>query len=349
MIKYRIFFRRYNFVRCLLLPAFFSIPFIPGDIYQQDPRLKTKKAIEKAGNFLQHIQRADGAICDTANPLFDSWETILAATALFNINPDTNAHVFKRSLSFLRMNENPDKLICHNQKCRAGYCLETTSLYFSLLLKTGDRANVQERLKKIISFQNETGEWEIGNPDVREQKDFPSVTAFVLAILGEAGKEPVLNEQAYDWLLGKQHNEGHWGYGWEYYGCPAYTLWASMKALKYNNSPAAISAKEKAIQYISSRQQENGSWHFIEPKYQKQTSPVLQTTFMLLALQEAGAGNWTVLNKGVNFLLQQQTENGNWDGGYFPIPSAQYIKEEYVLATSLAILVLITHLETGTD
>lgn len=347
MINYSFLFYRYKGISSLLLAVliFISISFIPGNVDRQFSEIEIKRAVKRAGIFLQNIQRKDGAICDTLNPLFNSWETILAATALLEIKADATDPVLQRSLSFLQLNENPDRLICHNQKCRMGYCLETSSLYFSLLLKTGDSAAVQERLKKIIPLQKNTGEWDIGNPDVRELKNFPSVTAFVLTLLCEAGKKTILMKPGYDWLLARQNDEGHWGYGWEYYGCPAYALWAAMKALKHIESPAAIVAKEKAVHYINSRQEENGSWLFIEPRYQKQTSSALQTTLMLLALQEAGEKGNPGIIKGVNFLLQQQTIKGNWDGGYFPVPSNQYTKEEYVLATSLAIIVLTSQLK----
>lgn len=46
------------------------------------------------------------------------------------------------------------------------------------------------------------------------------------------------------------------------------------------------------------------------------------------------------LGRGVDFLLQAQTPNGSWDGGYFPIPHARYEKREYLFATAMALRVL---------
>ena len=242
----------------------------------------------------------------------------------------------------MQNNENKEGLICHNQKCRNGYCLETTSVYYELLQLTGK--NKKTGLQKIISLQQKTGQWEIGNPDVQEQKDFPSVTAFVLAILQDANVEPVYKKEAMRWILNKQTKQGDWGLAWEYYGCPAYALWPLMRVLKHENSTTEKIAKEKAVAYICSAQNADGSWFYSNPSLQKQTSPELQTALMLAALQQAGIKNRSVIVKGIDFLLHSQQEEGNWNGGFFPIPEKRYSKQEYVFATAMAAEVLNNYL-----
>lgn len=291
---------------------------------------------EKAIGFLKTIQRNDGAICDTVNRLFDTWETILAVSAIYRSNPDTNFPAVKNGLFFLASNENSDGLICHNQKCKKAYCLETSAVYFNLLNLTGKNKNVKNGLKKISTLQKQTGEWDIGNPDVIVQKDFPSVTAFVLNILNSAGVEPVYKKEAINWLLKKQTKNGDWSFAWEYYGCPAYALWPIMKVLQNENTNEAGVVKDKAITYILATQNNDGSWFYNNPGLQKQTTAALQTTLMLSALQNAGLKNSEVILKGIHFLIKTQQKNGNWDGGFFPIPEKRYNKQEYVFATALA-------------
>jgi squalene cyclase len=298
---------------------------------------KIRQAQQKGMEFLKHIQRNDGAICDTVNPLFETWETILAVTAIYKSGPDTNLPAIKSGLSFLMSNENNDGLICHNQKCKKSYCLETTAVYFNLLQLTGKGEKIITGLKKIASLQKKSGEWDIGNPDVTIQKDFPSVTGFVLNLLQSAGVDPVYKKEAISWLLQKQIKQGDWGSAWEYYGCPAYALWPVMKVLQNENTNEAKLAKDKAVAFILAAQNENGSWFYKDASFQKQTSAELQTALILSALQNAGIKNSEVILKGINFLVNAQQKNGSWDGGYFPIPEKRYTKQEYVFATALAV------------
>ena len=222
----------------------------------EDIRLAQQKGI----NFLKRIQRNNGAICDTVNPLFETWETILAVTAIYRHSPDTNLLSVKNGLVFLKSNENDEGLICHNQKCNKTYCLETTAVYFNLLMLTGKNEKVLNGTKKITVLQKQTGEWDIGNPDVTIQKNFPSVTAFLLNLLQDAGVEPAYKKEAINWLLKKQTAQGDWGKDWEYYGCAGYALWPVIKVLQNENTKEAKLAKEKAIAFILATQNSNGGW-----------------------------------------------------------------------------------------
>jgi len=315
----------------LLLLLFTCVTFVSAQ--EKGRRALIKDALGKSRSFLAHIQRADGAICDTTNPLFDIWETALAATSLYEIKQDTTQSTLNKALTFLRENENPSGLICHNKKCRTGYCLETTSVYYLLLFDIGEKEKVRKGAEAIAAMQKPTGQWAIGNPDVREQKEFPSVTAFVLNMLSKAGVEPPYKKEAYQGLTGKQTMDGDWGHAWEYYNSPAYALWPMMKALN-NNTPG----KEKALHYICSQQQKDGSWFLHDSS--RSISPELQTALMLSALYNAGFKDKDVIDKGINFLLAKQNDKGFWDGGYFPIPADRYIKKEYVFATALSMSVL---------
>ena len=108
---------------CHLFPSLLS-----NNGYNKEQEIKI--ALAKATRFLSDIQRPDGAICDTVNSLFDTWETVLAATALYEIQGDTNHLILQKALAYLRRHENQAGLICHNKKCQSAYCLETTALYF---------------------------------------------------------------------------------------------------------------------------------------------------------------------------------------------------------------------------
>lgn len=299
-----------------------------------------KQAREKALFFLKSIQRTDGAICDTVNPLFETWETIMAVSAIYKHHPDTNNRVIRKGLTFLTNYEGKDGLLCHNRKCKEQYCLETTAVYFNLLLLIGQQEKVITGVKKIAALQKPTGEWDIGNPDVMFQKDFASVTAFVLNLLHKAGVEPVNKKKAVNWLLKKQAPEGDWGASWEYYGCRGYAFWPVLKLLHHENTTETRLAADKAISYIISTQNNDGSWFYTDSLSPKQVSAELQTALMLASLQEAGMKNHRAVLKGIIFLVNSQQKKGNWNGGFFPIPEKKYNKEEYVFATALVADVL---------
>lgn len=335
----------------ILIVVFSLMAILPGNLsfkIKENPgHEKERIAWKKAVRFLQDVQLHDGAIRDSINPLFETWETILAAKAIFQFDPDTNSVALKNAMRFLFANENDGGLICHNQKCKRGYCLETTSVYFDLLQQTGK--NKKDVMQTIAALQKATGEWEIGNPDVREQKDFPSVTAFVVNMLRDAGISTANKDRALTWILSKQTRQGNWGLAWEYYGCPAYALWPIMKMLKGESSDAAKQAKEKAVAFILSTQLPDGSWLYHDPSVLRQTSAELQTALMLAALQGSGVNDQYAIEKGVAFLLDKQEPKGNWNGGYFPLPGKRYFKQEYIFATAMAADVLYHHLQKKGD
>lgn len=285
-------------------------------------------AIALGRAFLIRSQASSGAISDPNNPLFDVWETIEAAIALRETG-DSTEPALQRALAFLRANENPSGLVCHNQKCRAQHCLETSAEYLLLL---GPPA-AATRAAAISAMQNDDGSWAIGNPDVREQPEFPSVTAFVIGALEASGV--AASKKAHAWLLSAQNAEGHFGSAWEYYATPAYALWPAMRALEDHDALARAEA------YIRGAQLDDGGWYHRDPSRPKWASKELQTALMLSALRYGDRErNRATVERGVQFLLRAQRADGSWDGGDFPIASVRYQKKEHIFATARALSVL---------
>jgi prenyltransferase beta subunit len=306
--------------------------------YSQQPATdKLQRVINNGALFLKNIQRSDGAICDTTNALFDVWETIIAATAIYDLTKDTNDLAFKKAISFIRLNQNSNGLICHNQKCKKEYCLETSAVYFLLLIKTGHLKTVKARLKIIDTFQNKLGYWEIGNPDVTEKKDFPSVTGFILSVYTAAGVTPPNEKKSYDWLIRQQNTEGNWGKAWEYYNCPAYATWAIKPGLSKNLT--LKKAFKKMNDYLLATQKKDGSWFYTDTLFDKGPSAELQTALSLQSFNRS-ANNETAIKRAIEFLCAAQKQDGAWDGGSFPIKNKRYSKKEYVLSTALSMIAI---------
>jgi len=326
------------------------LSFFRGPDFYSEKGIKIEQinsAIQKGKKFLQNIQRYDGAICDTINPLFETWETVLVAEALYQTRSNHDEQAFLKAMTFLKHNENNDGLLCHNKKCSKAYCIETTSVYFQLLSAMGESGKVQKSILKIVSLQQKTGQWIVGNPDVHENKDFASVTAFALNCLHQASVKAPNIDQSLSWLLKKQTPEGDWGSSWEYYGITGYALWPIMQTLHDHSSKEVETSMKKAVRYILSHQLEDGSWkHKNSTGHTKQPSEELQTALMLSALAYEGHNNHQEsFARGIDFLLKQQLKNGAWDGGYFPIESVRYEKKEYIFATSRILCLMNRYLD----
>ncbi|MES2557531.1 MAG: prenyltransferase/squalene oxidase repeat-containing protein [Bacteroidota bacterium] len=301
-------------------------------------------ATDRATIFLKQAQTESGAINDSTNTLFSIWETILVADALLaSDNISASDTTVQRAVKWLQSSENAQQLICHNAECAQSYCIETSSLYVQLLANMSSSDEQQSRLTTINDLQEKNGSWEVGNPDVYFKTGFPSVTGFVLNLFDELHFKSSGIDSAYRFLIISQLENGSWGQGWEYYGCPGYALWQCLPAIKRCSYGKQTFEKGKA--YILSTQLPNGSWYAPEYEGSNHVSAELQTAFMLSCLQEeTDERSQIAFHKGISFLLEKQLPNGAWEGGLFPIPSDRYKKREYLITTALTYKLLIATL-----
>ncbi len=303
-----------------------------------------KQSIKKAEYFLVHLQQTNGLISDTVNPLFDLWETTLAANALYYNGEDsstkksvTKAYTALIGLSGIDANKH---LICHNTKCKASYCIETSAFFQVFETNYKKKIKATAGVLQLKNLQKPSGEWEVGNPDVQMEKTFPSVTAFALWSLETNKLKPKYEKEAYAFLVSKQKTDGSFGQTWEYYNTPAYALWIILTLKQFKKEYPKECAK--AYQYIFNSQNGDGSWYYKDSSNLKNTSAELQTSLMLLSLLNAEKSSVasSSVTKAIHFLLTHQASNGSWEGGYFPINNARYQKKEYVMATAQALLAL---------
>ncbi|MDH4473346.1 MAG: prenyltransferase/squalene oxidase repeat-containing protein [Fluviicola sp.] len=313
----------------------------------------TKNALivssEKASTFLKQAQTESGSINDSTNTLFSIWETILVADALLDQFPATDSTI-QRAITWLQSLETEQGLVCHNVKCSRNYCIETSALYIRLLarLQSTDSLSLLQRLKTIEQLQEKNGSWKVGNPDVLDKTDFPSVTGFVLNLYSALHFNSSRKLDAELFLISSQLENGSWGQTWEYYNCPGYALWQCLPSIK--KCPSGAITFEKAKAFILKSQLENGSWYVAENEQTNHVSAELQTAFMLSCLQEeADELSQKAFYKGISFLLSKQLSNGSWEGGFFPIPNERYKKREYLITTALTLKLMIAAQNTFRD
>lgn len=306
-----------------------------------------KQAMDGGVIFLESIQRPDGAICDSVNPLFETWETVEAATALYAFYQDTAQPSITRALAYLRSQENAAGMLCHNRKCREAYCLETTAEYYILLADIHGPDFIKPRMDTLKRLQRPDGHWDIGNPDVRQDTAFPSVTAFVLGAFAAAEVAPRDRKAAFNWLIAQQDSTGGWGQSWEYYGTEAYALWPCLQALRgFQSGPNRKStgnAREK-VEALLNKITMVGN---VEKKDSTSVSEALNFGLMLGTIDDWNSHSiYGASRSALKRLMKQQRPDGSWDGGQFPIPSARYKKEEYVFATARIVIAFIHYMES---
>lgn len=295
-------------------------------------------ALERARDWLVSRQRADGAIADAANPLFETWETVIAARALATGRGDRDVAATRAALDFLARQQNVQGLLCHNRRCREATCVETSAEYLQLLIDVGQTPRARDLWPALLAHQQSDGRFLVGNPDVRERRDFASVTAFVLAVGNRLGEHGPAMRRADDWLRRARTPQGDFGSAWEYYGTPAYALWPAARAWSGRAASARLS-RRSLLDRARTTQHDDGRWSFQRADDVHQVSDALETALMLLAVRESAAPA-SLASPARRALLKLQQADGHWEGGWFPVPSDTYEKREDVFATAIAILAL---------
>jgi squalene cyclase len=303
-------------------------------------------AILRAEEFLIRHQRPDGAIADARNPLFDTWETVWAAYALSYAEGDSAKLALQAALDYLKSQTNESGLICHNMRCRSQYCIETSAAY-ALLLGRMKSPEVEAVQTAIWQKRHIQGYWEIGNPDVRIQRKYPSVTGFAFWALASNPIYKDSTKKAGEFILNTQNPNGSWGATWEYYGTDAYGIWACGEALLAIDNPSRTvqESLERAAKFICDRQLETGGWDFKLPNLKRSPSDELITALVLNFLSDKNGPEIAFREKAVQFLLNTQNRDGGWNGGFFPVPKERYEKREDLFATAMALIALRKELE----
>ncbi|MFN5982347.1 MAG: prenyltransferase/squalene oxidase repeat-containing protein [Fluviicola sp.] len=313
---------------------FLASPFL---IHSQVRLNDLKIQLQKAEKFLYEQQNKEGFFQDSTNALFNVWESIICMKAL---SIDMTSSQFKTNgslnkvFSWLKANSNSNGLICHNDKCKSSFCLETSALFLELQSKFEPEISQKRQFELIDSLQKNNGSWDVVNPDVQFDLDYPSVTAFLLNLNFNLNREFEGKEKAYDFLIHNLNPTDFWGSSWEYYGSPSYAIWQALPALSHEKSYQKT--VDSLAQKISALQLENGSWDFQKNRSIHCISVELETAFILNALIRLNKKDLLpIIEKGISYLQKQQNSQGAWNGGYFPIPNQRYKKAEYLVCTAL--------------
>jgi squalene-hopene/tetraprenyl-beta-curcumene cyclase len=158
--------------------------------------------------------------------------------------------------------------------------------------------------------------------DFGELIDPPSadVTAHVVEMLAARGRDRRVIERGVAWLRGAQEPDGSWFGRWG--ANHVYGTGAVLPALAAAGVAGADPAVRRAVAWLESHQNDDGGWgedlrSYRDPSYRgRGHSTASQTAWALLGLLAAD-GESLAIERGVDFLVDTQREDGSWDEPWF--------------------------------
>ena len=197
---------------------------------------------------------------------------------------------------------------------------------------------ISRGLEWLLGMQSKNGGWgafdrdntkvflrEIPFADFGELLDPPSVdvTAHIVECLGRLGYRPGFAplDRALRYMFREQEEDGSWYGRWGVNHI--YGTGAVLPALRAIGFPMGDPRVKKAVDWLLSRQNEDGGWGEAIESYHKRElrgrgpSTASQTAWALLALIAAGEAESEAVQRGVEYLIATQQEDGTWDEPYF--------------------------------
>ena len=233
--------------------------------------------------------------------------------------------------------------------CTAEGLSATLAIHDSGLVKPIiDDKRIKEAVDIILSYQNQDGGWatyeltrapkwlEKLNPsevfaDIMIDYSWTECTAAcVISLMDIQADYPDYKnseihkaiEEGLQFILKQQKPDGSWYGGWAV--CFTYATWFAVEALSkakgkgYFNDAALMASTNKACAFLVTKQKTDGGWGETFESCSKlvyteaDMSQVINSAWALLTLMIAGFNDKKVIEKGVDVLLNRQTDIGDW-------------------------------------
>lgn len=218
--------------------------------------------------------------------------------------------------------------------------VDDTGMVLMSLLRAGvhdkqhKRKRINQALNWVLGMQNPDGSWgafDIGNNYEYLNKipfadhgalvdpgtaDLTARAVELLAMLGYDATFPPVR-RALEFLEQDQEENGSWYGRWgvNY----LYGTWSVLSALGVIGEDPAKPYVRKAVQWLQDAQHEDGGWGESCNTYDDAAltghglSTASQTAWALLALMAVGATGSPQVQRGIDYLLRTQNEDGEWD------------------------------------
>ncbi len=304
-------------------------------------------------DFTIHEETPDGPTAMLEACQSPIWDTALAAVALLDSgSPDDAPDALQRAGKWLLSQEvtvHGDWAVRRPQLSPGGWAFEFANEHYP---DTDDTAEVVLALRRIpgltaqgaidrginwtAGMQSKDGGWGAFDADNTRKLatylpfcdfgaviDPPSadVTAHVVEMFAEAGMaKDERCVRGVQWLLDAQEDDGSWFGRWG--ANHLYGTGAVVPALVAAGLPTDGPIVRKAVVWLEHHQNEDGGWgedlrSYVDPSLiGTGASTPAQTAWALLALLAAGEVSPSV-ERGVQWLVRNQTSDGTWDEPYF--------------------------------
>ena len=125
-----------------------------------------------------------------------------------------------------------------------------------------------------------------------------------------------------EFIYSIQREDGSWYGSWGV--CFTYAIWFGIDALvatenfDFINKKKSLERIDKACQFLLSKQKTDGGWgesyqSCVTMEYiQHPTSQIINTAWALMALIQADCNDKSAIQKGIDFIISKQDENGDW-------------------------------------
>ncbi len=298
------------------------------------------------------------------------WDTAWALIALYHSGMDMSQESFRPYLDWLIENQifqEGDWAICNKTGFGGGWAFQFSNVCYpdtddsavvimSMLHHPSPGPKMVEAIRMgvrwLLTMQNPDGGWsafeqgvdddyvdKIPFNDMENWKD-PStsdVTGRCLQMMGELklSKDLSCVRKAISFLLKEQEEDGSWFGRWGVNHI--YGTWSVLMGLKHF-LPESDPAIEKAVQWLESIQKEDGGWgesceSYIKGHYVPlECSTASQTAWAILALINTGRAKNSSVKRGIEWLLQNQNQEGTWEEKHFTgtgFPKHFYLKYDY--------------------
>ena len=200
------------------------------------------------------------------------------------------------------------------------------------------RLGIREALAWHMSMQNSDGGWSAFDKDCDKQllchvpfadhnamidPSNEDITARILESLSCLGhdKDYAPIRRAVSYLLRKQEQDGSWFGRW---GCNyLYGTWLVLWGLNCIGEEMDTPAVHRAVDWLKRCQNDDGGWGETPDSYEdvetkgRGPSTPSQTAWALMGLMAAGEVNSDSVERGVEYLVSEQHEDGSWQEEYW--------------------------------
>lgn len=300
------------------------------------------------------------------------WDTALATIAVADAGQPEDDFKLKKSVDWLMKKEVTLKVDCatnHPDMKPAGWFFEynnqfypdidDTAMVIIAMVKSKNHmrpecvAAIERAVRWMFLMQNKDGGWGAFDKDIDQEfltkvpfadhnamldPTCPDITARVLEALGFLGytADEIHIQKAIDYIRCSQEPWGAWVGRWGVnYIYGTWQVLLGLESIGFDmHSPMVL----KAVEWLKSCQQEDGSWGetcatYNDPSLAGQGDPTpSQTAWAILGLIAAGEGKSDAVKNGISYLANTQNRGGDWSEKFFTgtgFPKVFYLKYHY--------------------